>query len=180
MTGQGYWVIFQCTWSLLVHFVIVIAFLFSGAFLFAIIEDSGEMIPDDSIVLTPEHQNGTIRNMSLDSEEHFWKHFHITYGIQMSANAREEVYQFYCNVQMKSLKSHQSHTTCKKHESAISKNRGKYFILMKWFYFATTCTTTIGYDHTPPLRDDAIARPPSRSDNIVSPLSMGEVSGRFT
>ena len=151
----------HCTLRLLIHFAVVLAFLYCGAFIFAVIEDSDGFMAGTRFATTPRNEsNNAVQGVVNVST--FWSDLEARHDIRIEGIAREEVRRYFCKLHTRNMNGfhQQVPQECDKMtESAtttttnIAKQHDKYFILMKWFYFVTTCTTTIGYGHIYPVTD---------------------------
>ena len=78
----------------------------------------------------------------------FWKELGVKHSLDVSAEAKEEIRKFFTDQFRSQSSGHSPQTTARTVSStqAPGHNRhDRHYIFAKWFYFATICTTTIGY-----------------------------------
>ena len=142
---HGYWNPLINTVKFLLHFIVVMVLLFCGAMVFARFED-----PLENILTNDHNENNTNNyiNTSVDSKfgnfsaymntSLFWTNMMGKYNINIDEQFQEELMQ---DIKLFVVQEENREKTIN-YEKQVHNRR---FIFMKWFYFVTVATTTIGY-----------------------------------
>ena len=82
-----------------------------------------------------------------------WEHLEIKYNLK--GNKLNELQRDLCTNNRKTTNNKKHHEKSEEEEEGEEHSlTDRHFVLMKWFYFVTTCTTTIGYGHVHPKTDE--------------------------
>ena len=142
------------------HFFGVMLVMYCGAVVFAVLEDPDVMFPSSSTTeqsniqqnITLRSDTYNVKNSTESNSTLFGNIMKNKYNISMSLDLQEKFEEdmrlYFSSKLNASLVSHEDATTTDDHEPAT-----RHYVIMKWFYFVTISTTTIGYGDVTPKTD---------------------------
>ena len=143
------------TLQFLLHFIIVMALMYCGAVIFAQLEDPeyGELYSGPCSAYPDTGRK--ILNFTNESRasrvEYFWEKITSKYNISLNEESDNAIVEEIFDFMLITSQSTKGDAESPKHQSLECYDRNSIFL--KWFYFVTTCTTTIGYGTVHPVTE---------------------------